>query len=142
NTVAKLGDGVVPNKTVGLVEGYPLYSRWARPILGFADQNDDGVLQPNEIQVGDSLVYMGRLEPAYRTSGSTNLALFGGAIGIAVTMSFDAGATQVNQSYRRNWVLARALVDPTVPLSEQATVLASTRLVNPTDYGLMQEFST
>src|SRR5690606_28577548 len=104
--------------------------------------NGDGVLQPTEIQVGDSLVYMGRLQPTYQTTASTNLVLFGGAVGIAATMSYDAGATQVNQSYRQNWVLSRALVDASVPLSEQAAVLATTRVPDPTDYGLIQEFST
>jgi hypothetical protein len=142
NKLSKIGTGVAPNKELGLVEGYPLYSRWARPILGVADQNGDGILQPQEIIVGDSLVYMGRLYPAYQTVFSSDIGLFSSAIHITTDFSYDAGANQVNQTYRTNWVLAQALVDPTVPLAQQAAVLASTRVFNPTDYGLMQEFST
>src|SRR6185369_15838934 len=29
--------------------GYPLFGRWAKPILGYADANGDGVIQPREI---------------------------------------------------------------------------------------------
>lgn len=142
NTLVKLGRGVAPNKAEGLVEGYPVRSRWARPILGFADQNADGAIQPEEIQVGDSLVFMGRLYPAYETSLSTDVVLFGGAVGVSAGFSYNSGALQVDETARTNWVLSRALIDPSVPLSEQAAVWASTRKIDPTDYGLMQEVST
>lgn len=142
NLLTKLGDGVAPNKTQGLAEGYPVGSRWARPILGFADQNGDSVLQHGEIQVGDSLVYVGRLYPAYQSSLFTNVALFSGAVDITAGFDYSAGQTQVDQTLRTNFVLTRALVDASVPLSEQAAVWASTRVTNPTDYGLMQEIST
>lgn len=138
NTLVKLGRGVLPDPRRGLVEGYPLFSRWARPILGFADANGDGILERGEIQIGDKLVYMGRLQPASVTAASSNLALFGGAIGISAGFSFNAGAMQVDQTARTNWVLARGLIDPTAPLIEQASVLA----LDSTDYGLTQSVST
>lgn len=147
NTLVKLGDAVTPDKVAGLVEGFPLYSRWVRPILGFADQNQDGVIQQGEIQVGDSLVYMGRLYPAYTTQLHTDVALFGGAVGVSAGFSYDNGATQIDQTARTNWVLARALVDPSTPLGQQAAVVASTLGISSetrdvTDYGLMQVIST
>lgn len=139
NILTKLGKGVAPNKTQGWVEGYPLGSRWAQPILGFADQNSDGVLESEEIQVGDSLMYMGRLAPAYTSSLFTNMMLFGGAVGVTAGFSYDAGQTQVNSTLATNWVLARAFVDTGSALGEQAAVIAS--ISGRTDYGLMQEIS-
>jgi TonB-linked SusC/RagA family outer membrane protein len=138
NVLVELGRGVDANPRQGLVAGYPIGSRWARPILGFADQNGDGLLERNEIQIGDSLVFLGRLLPDYTTSLHTNVALFGGAIGITADFSYEAGVSQVDQTARTNWVLARALVDPSAPLSEQAAVLAN----DSTDYGLTQTVST
>jgi outer membrane receptor protein involved in Fe transport len=142
NLLVKLGSGVLENRAQGIVEGFPVGGRWARPILGFADQNGNGVLQREEIQVGDSLVYMGRLLPASTSALFTNLVLFGGAVGVTAGFSYTAGETQIDQTLRTNWVLERALVDPSVPFSQQAAVLASTTGSNPTDYGLMQEVST
>src|SRR5262249_35126895 len=97
NELLKLGPGVLPNPEMGLVEGYPVRSRWARPIVGFADQNGDGVLQPAEVQVGDSMVFVGRLYPNYTASLHTNLALLGGAVGISASFNYEAGASQVDQ---------------------------------------------
>lgn len=140
NTLVKLGRGVLPNARQGIVEGYPVSSRWAQPILGFSDQNNDGVLRADEIQVGDSLVFMGRLYPAYQTSLSTDLMLLGGSIALTADFSYDAGATQINETARNNWVLVRALSDPGAPFSEQASVQAY--VSGRSEYGLIQDIST
>jgi hypothetical protein len=150
NTLVALGRGVLANKAQGLVAGYPVGGRWARPILGFADENGDSVLQRSEIRLGDSLVYLGRLLPAYTTALFTNMALFGGAVGLTAGFSYEAGMTQIDETARQNWVLARALVDPSAPLREQAAVIAYTAndsrvfqmSIPPTDYGLTQAVST
>ncbi len=138
NRLVQLGQGVDPNPAMGLVEGYPVSSRWARPIVGIADDNGDGVLQPEEIQVGDSMVYMGRLYPNYQLTLYTNVELFNGALGLTAGFDHVAGQTQIDQTTENNWVLARPLVDPTAALTDQAAVLAVTR----TNYGLIQTLST
>ncbi len=92
NTLTKLGDDVLPNKLAGIVEGYPLYSRWARPILAFADQNGDQVIDGGEVQVGDSLVYVGLVQPAYTSALTTDAQLFGGAVSVSAGFSYIGGA--------------------------------------------------
>lgn len=139
NTLVKLGRGVDPDPERGLMEGYPVNSRWARPIKGYADLNGDGLLtRPGEIQLGDSLVFMGRLLPDYQTAVHTNVVLFDGALGITATVSYDAGATQIDRTARTNWPLVRALVDRTAPLGEQAAVLVA----DSTEYGITHDIST
>lgn len=140
NLLVELGKGVTPNREDGFVAGYPVGGRWAQPIVAYADQNGNGVLDgPSEIQLGDSAVYVGRLLPKYQTALHTNLALFDGALGVHAGFTYDAGASQINQTARDNWVLARALVDPSAPLGEQAAVLASQF---GTTYGVTQQVST
>jgi hypothetical protein len=138
NTLVKLGDGVLPDKVQGIVEGYPVRGRWSRPVLGYSDANANGVLERSEIKLGDSLVYMGRLDPAYQTSLNTNLTLFDGAIGITANFGYQSGATQVDSTSIRNWVLSPALVDPNTPRADQAAVLA----LDSTAYGMTQDVST
>ena len=51
--------------------------------------------------------------------------------------------TQIDETANTNWVLARALSDPTAPLGEQAAAVASLRGNEvsdpPTEYGMMQD---
>ncbi len=144
NKLVDLGEGVDTNPLEGLVAGYPVGARWARPIVGFADPDGDGLLMSpdrrrdnlGDIRVGESYVYMGRLLPAYTMTLHTNVVLFGGAVGAAASFSYESGATQIDEAARTNKMLSRAFVDPTAPLSEQAALLADT------DYGVTQEIST
>jgi hypothetical protein len=99
--------------------------------------NGNGALETSEIVIGDSLAYLGQLLPTYVGSLSTNVALFGGAVGVTADLSYQGGATQVDRS--GSWVFSRALTDPAAPLSEQAAVLATGL---GTEYGLMQAVST
>ncbi len=138
NTLVKLGPGVLPNPQQGLVAGYPVYSRWARPIVGFADANRDGVIERGEIQVGDDYVYMGRLQPEVVTSMHNNFSLFNGAVSVSAGFNYTGGAMQVDETARTNWVLARGLADPSASFLEQASVLA----LDSTNYGLTQSVST
>jgi hypothetical protein len=152
NVLTKLGESVAPNRREGIVEGYPVRSQWARPILSFADQNGDGQLQRGEVQVGDSLVYVGRLLPDYTAGLHTNVALFNGALGITAGFNYTAGATQKNMT-ALNQALSRAMSDATAPFSEQAAVLAYQGLgggcpndpecLSPaTEYGILQTVAT
>ncbi len=138
NILVKLGTGVTPNPRAGLVEGYPLYGRWARPIIGIADANGDGVIERGEIQLGDDFMYMGRLQPASVSSLHNNFAFFGGALSLSASFAYDAGAMQVDQTAKTNWVLARGLADPNASFFEQAAALS----LDSTDYGLTQNVST
>jgi hypothetical protein len=140
NLVTELGPGVEPFFTGSgrIVAGYPLFGRWVRPIVGYADANGDGIIARDEVQVGDSLAYMGETMPNYEVSLHTNLALLNGALTIGASFDYQDGQTQVNQLVRTNTNLNRGANDPSAPFGEQAAIAA----MDATDYGLMQTVST
>ncbi|HWZ59071.1 MAG TPA: SusC/RagA family TonB-linked outer membrane protein [Gemmatimonadaceae bacterium] len=80
NDLVSLGNHVLAgyngtNSTTRFVPGYPLDGVWARPLLGYSDQNHDGIIERSEIVVGDSAVYVGATQPKYELNLSTNIAV-------------------------------------------------------------------
>lgn len=77
--------------------GYPLFSTWTRPIIGFYDFNGDGVLTnvsgANEIILGDSNVFLGGPLPKYELSWSNNFSLMNGAVSLSTLINYQRGIT-------------------------------------------------
>jgi TonB-linked SusC/RagA family outer membrane protein len=158
NTVISLGPGVAPfNVPSGGVltriqAGYPLFGIWARPIIGYSDANHNGVLEPGEIQVGDSAEYMGAPTPNYEASLHTGVALFGGAVRVDAGFDYQSGLTQINANALDHQSATRALNDSTGPPGELAgtiVLMPSTYLpsvtgaaLGTTAYGIIQKVST
>ncbi|HWZ57655.1 MAG TPA: TonB-dependent receptor plug domain-containing protein [Gemmatimonadaceae bacterium] len=142
NLVTKLARGVLPfgPADARVVAGYPLFGRWARPILGYSDANHDGVIEPSEVLLGDTLVYMGSSEPNYESSFFTTLSLFKGAITVSASFDYQNGETQENSTLGGpgNYVFTPGTMDPHAPFGEQAAAAVQ----NLTDYGLLQTVST
>jgi hypothetical protein len=76
--------------------GYPLFGRWAKPILGYADANGDGIIQPSEIRLGDTAVYLGRQDPAFTAAVNTDLTMFHGRVGVHANFSRTGAYSQLN----------------------------------------------
>jgi TonB-linked SusC/RagA family outer membrane protein len=121
NVVVSLGAGVLPFGTNDsrVVPGYPLFGRWALPVLGYRDLNTDGVIQSGEVLYGDSAVYLGSSEPNYTAGLTTTLAFFRSALTVSAGFIYESGLTQQNQLTQLAAV-SRALNDPTSSLEEQA----------------------
>src|SRR5690606_4980585 len=104
NIVVKLGPGVEPfypeytssRRGVRVAPGYPLHGRWAAPVLGYADANGDGVLDQNEIVMGDTLVYVGGTLPNYMAALSTNFSILRGILAVNMGFEYQNGMTQSN----------------------------------------------
>jgi TonB-dependent SusC/RagA subfamily outer membrane receptor len=127
NMVVSLAPGVAPffsDVATGsrIVPGFPLNGKWAKPVIGYADLNGDGILVSNEVIYGDSLVYLGPSEPNYTAQMSTTFSLFRGAVAISGDFQLTSGLTQTGSFSQ---LPLRGAYDPTAPLSEQAAVLAS-----------------
>jgi len=141
NLVVSLADGVQPFN-VGIDQriapGYPLYGMWAKPIVGFADANHDGIIEPDEVQVGDTLAYMGEAAPRYEASLHTTFSFMRGAIRVDAGLDYQNGLTQLNTVAKNNRILSQAANDPGAPFSEQAAVV----VLDQTDYGLIQTVNT
>jgi TonB-dependent SusC/RagA subfamily outer membrane receptor len=141
NLVVALAPGMQPfnlDLDTRIAPGYPLYGRWARPIKGYADVNGDGIIEPDEVQVGDSLVFLGEMVPNYEASLHSTFNFLRGALTVDAGLDYQGGLTQVNRTAQYNRLLSRGANDATAPFSEQAAVAA----LSKTEYGLVQTINT
>ncbi|MBX6331205.1 MAG: TonB-dependent receptor plug domain-containing protein [Gemmatimonadaceae bacterium] len=140
NKVVSLAPGVLPfgQPDARVVAGYPLYGRWARPILGYQDLNGDHKITADEVQIGDSLVFMGESEPNYEATLSTHFTFLHNTLRVDADFHYENGLTQYNQTALNNRVFARAANDSTAPFSQQAAIA----VMGQTTYGLMQTVNT
>ena len=145
NVVVELGPGVAPfytKKSLGggsgirVAPGYPLFGRWAKPILGYADANGNGVLEHKEVLLGDTLVYMGSTLPNYTANMHTTLSLLRGALNLSAVLLYEDGVTQFNEVARQLAVFSRGYNDPQASVAEQAAAM------DINDYNLIQTVST
>lgn len=121
-----------------IAPGYPLFGHWARPILGFADVNGDGIIEAGEVQLGDSLVFLGDAMPKYEASLHTTFSFLRGVLTVDAGLNYQNGLTQANLTAMDNSSLSRAANDPTAPFSQQAAVA----VVRQTAYGIIQTVNT
>ncbi len=69
---------------------FPLYGIWAQPST-YTDANHDGIIEPNELTVGDSAEYSGSSLPTQEVSISTHLGLWRGALAVASLVDYRGG---------------------------------------------------
>jgi TonB-linked SusC/RagA family outer membrane protein len=126
-----------------VVPGYPLFGRWARPIVAIYDVNGDGIIQMNEIRVGDSLQFMGPSEPKYTMSMDHNIALFNHRVRVAASFEFVGDFMQVNtfQAQVDN-NSAVAFLKGGTTASEQRQAYALEGYYGSTMYGYFQNTNT
>jgi TonB-linked SusC/RagA family outer membrane protein len=113
--------------------GYPLYGLWAQPVT-YADANHDGIIEPNEVTVGDSADYVGPSLPTQDVSISTHLGLWRGAVTIGSLVDYRGGYKIANlvaniADYEGNTPGAN---DPAAPLWLQARAIANVTSFNAT----------
>ena len=146
NEVVRLGAGVEPFYTEGaaggegglrVAAGYPLFGRWTRPILGYADANDDGVLERNEVLLGDTAVFVGGTLPDYTANLSTTVSLMRGMFSVTAAFQYEDGMTQRNEVAQRLSVFSSGWNDSTASLDEQAATMNAA-----TEYNWIQTVST
>jgi TonB-linked SusC/RagA family outer membrane protein len=142
NRVMKLGAGVLPfgSNDTRVVAGYPLFGRWAKPIVGYADLNHNSVIERSEVQLGDTLVFMGPSEPNYEANLFTTFSFFRGALTASAGFAYQDGLTQVNNTLGGpgRAIFSRGMSDPSSSFGEQAAVAA----MYETSYGLLQTVNT
>ena len=112
--------------------GYPLFSQFVRPIVAFADANHDGIVEPSEIRVGDSAVYVGRQEPKYQLNLNTGVTLLHGTLAITATFAYQDGLTQLNAGAANSGIFALIPNAPGTTLATQAAIAANLCEEDPT----------
>lgn len=125
--VVKLGEGIEPFYTSGnseggirLAPGYPLFGRWVKPILGYSDANANGVLERDEVLLGDTAVYVGRTLPDFTAGAHSTLSLLRGALVLGASLSYQHGMAQRNEVAHGLAVFSRGWNDPAATIDEQA----------------------
>lgn len=138
NRIEKIGPGVAVlgvNLANQSRQGYPIESAFARPVLGYADANGDGIIEQNEITVGDSVVYLGPNLPPTQLTFASSISLLQGRLRIATQFDHRAGnrITNFSQINRCGLFIAncQAVNDPSASLADQATAVAG----NATQFG-------
>ena len=134
------------------IPGYPIQGAWSRPITGWNDANNDGILTASEVTVGTDWAYIGPVLPTDEAQLSTTFGFFNRRV--SVTTLFDYRAGNFHQfgggSDRCNGGSAREANDPTTPLELQAACIARTNsslgstlwgYIKPADFLKLREAS-
>ena len=108
-----------------VVPGFPLFSDFVRPIVAFEDANHNGLIDPNEIRYGDSVVYVGQQDPKYELDLNTGVTLLSGRLSINATFAYQRGLTQNNQAALTSGAILGILNQPNTPLAVQAAAVAA-----------------
>jgi TonB-linked SusC/RagA family outer membrane protein len=118
--------------------GYPLFGLWDRPITGFGDRDNDGVITDDEIDVGPTIAYRGSTLPQREAGLSSTIGLFRDQLQITALLDYRG------QFYKRwqyeEWRCqssgnCRALNDATTPLEDQAAAVAANSSSKRTVWG-------
>ncbi len=144
NVLKKLNrDFFIPDFISGLgvetrfVEGYPLSGRWAKPVVGYADANGNGLIDGNEVLIGDSSVYLGQQEIGLNMTFGTTMSLFQGVVSINAYFDYQNGMTQ-RQNFQsgQSWLAG----EYNALFAQQAAILALTSGSNHS--AMVQEVKT
>jgi TonB-linked SusC/RagA family outer membrane protein len=122
----------------GFRVGYPIFSRWDPPIRSFSDANNNGIIERNEVVVGDTAEFIGEAHPPKQLTVATGLSFFRNLLRISSQFDYRGGFvgmnfTEINRCNSRS--TCRAVNDPTAPLWDQArAVVASGPVRNWSGY--------
>lgn len=106
-----------------IVQGHAFGGLWATPYT-YADANHDGIIEPNEVQLG-AYRYLGPPLPTFESALATEVRLPGHVI-VSGTLDFRAGNRVWNytEAFRCLSGICGASQDPTAPLDVQAAAVA------------------
>lgn len=145
NTLVRLAPGILAQQFTGnfaiyrFAPGHPLYGYWAA-VARYADLNHDGVIEPNEITIADSLTYTGSSLPTREMSVGTHVGLWGGAVSVGALADYRGGFRLLNSTAVEEAAFGpqsdRASNDRSAPLWQQARDIAYETL-EVTSFGLV-----
>ncbi|MGQ0648526.1 MAG: carboxypeptidase-like regulatory domain-containing protein [Gemmatimonadaceae bacterium] len=110
--------------------GYPLFGNWQRPILSYVDTNNDGLLAPSEVAVGDTDVYIAPGLPEHQMSATGTLSLWRDRVSVTSLFDWRGGYKRYDYTAGVGCTLlfnCFAANDPRASLKEQAAVVAKSK---------------
>jgi TonB-linked SusC/RagA family outer membrane protein len=118
-------------------EGYPLFGFWARPITGWQDKNNDGMLTYNadptlnEVFVGTDTVFTGYSTPRFTGTLVPGVELLDRKLRIQSLFEYKGGFKHYNNTERircASRINCAGLQNPDASFYEQATAVAHLEL--------------
>lgn len=131
-----------------VVEGYPLFGWWGRPINGWEDRNGDGILTYNadptlnEVFVGDSAKFLGYATPRHNVAITPAVDLFNRRLRLSALIDYRGGNKYYNNTERircASRLNCLGLNNPGASFEEQAMVVAALNHPARTNAGYMQD---
>lgn len=122
------------NVSTRVVEDYPLFGWWARPITGWEDKNGDKILTYNadpalnEVFVGDSAIFRGYTQPRHIVTLTNGFDLLSRKLRLQTLLDYRGGYKAYNNTERIRCVSRQncnGLVNPESSFEEQAMVVAT-----------------
>ena len=116
-------------------QGLPLGGYYGTPFT-FADANNNGIIEVNEVELGDSATFLGSAFPTREASFQTNATLFR-VIKLTGLLDYRGGYKQFNstEEFRcGSFFNCQALYDADVSLERQAAAVATAFYDTPAGY--------
>ena len=115
------------DRFIKFVQGYPLFGMWDRKVRGYSDANNDGVLQISEVQVDDSVTFIGVTNPTDLLTFTPSLSLFNGTVHLTSMFVYKGNFVQTNFSELNkcaSFGACKARNDPNVSVADQVPYAA------------------
>jgi TonB-linked SusC/RagA family outer membrane protein len=140
NRLRKLAPGVssIGTSVFRQVPGYPVNGMWDRPILGYSDANGNGIIEPTEVTLGPTAVYLGSSVPTRELTASTVIALLEGRLRLSALVDYRGDYKRWNNVGANRCFATisncREVNDPSAPLDRQAAAVAFRSTLTWTGY--------
>ena len=131
NKLLSLKPGIPPivSGEIRHVPGYPIFAFWDRPITGFTDANNNGIIEVSEVTVGPTAMFLGSSIPKTTITLNTNINLFHNRVRVGTQLDYrgDWKAYNLTERFRCVGVgfNCSAVNNPDASLFEQARAVAA-----------------
>jgi hypothetical protein len=135
NELTRLAPGVVTFADIGsygdvsgtVREGYPLFGNWALPLLGWADYDNNNYIDPEEVILGDSAVFVGPTMPKYTAYMGHYVGLLNNRLTVNANFAYSSGQSIYNYARlnRQNYESTHMEEPSPANLAQQACISSS-----------------
>jgi TonB-linked SusC/RagA family outer membrane protein len=129
--------------TISQKPGYPLNSYWTRPFK-WGDANNDGIITPSEVTIGDTAIWQGYSQPRLELSVTNGIELFNHRLRLTALVDHKSGYKVLNSEQQflcQQSVSCKAISSLEVPLAIQARAIANRFTPVQTSFGYVEDNS-
>jgi outer membrane receptor protein involved in Fe transport len=118
---------IVTSSTLQQREGFPLNGWWTRPLRSYGDANGNGIVELNEIAVGDTAEFLGYSQPRREVAITNGFDFWGRRLRLAAMVDYKGGHKLYNNTERircASRLNCAGLIDPSASTFEQGRSVA------------------